>query len=835
MNEPLPPPEQGLARPPGGRPAPAAPARLVAALALLWSLTQVWMAAPWSWRSGNGALDDGGLRVLHLGFALLLAFLAGSAERPPRGRPSRAGLVPGLLAVACLAGGLAWRPAPQDAPGLLALCGAGLGMVLLLEATRRILGAPLAVLALLLLAYEWADASLVAAGHGFVELVRHQWFSTDGVFGTALGVSARLVFLFVLFGALLERAGAGAYFLRLAFALCGRRRGGSAQAAVLAAGLNGLVSGASATTVATSGARSLALMRRAGLTRETAGGVLTAAAVGGQLMPPVMGTAAFLMVEYLGLPYADILRHAVLPALLAYLALLYAVHLDAAGPAGHAAPVGSSGGWWRPLAGPVLGIAGLAGLSLLTWHGLGWLYAALGEQALPGFGVLSLLAYLAALVTAARHRPSPPDGHETVARARTVLLSGLHHWLPLGVLIGCLTVARLPPAQAAFWGVLCAAVILLTQRPLLGWLTGNAHGRAAFREGMADLGAGLSAGARHMVGIAIATATAGMIVGAVAQTGAGALLTGLLDGLSGGHLFVVLPLVALCCLLLGAGLPTTANYIVVSSLLVPAIAELGQRGGLSLPVIAVHLFVFYFGALAAAMPPGGRAVQAAADLAGGDPLATGRIAIRLGLCVAVLPFLFLFDGNLLLLEGLHARSLLDALVTAFALLLLVAAAGEAWLTRSRWYERLALVLVAFTLVRPGIWLDGLATTYREVPSARLTDVLGAAREGERLRVQLHGVDAFGAAQVLDLRLPVLAGGGGAERLERLGLQVRETDGRTRIEAVAPGSPADAAGLMEGQTVLAVHAPRPRLAPEWFWLPALALLGLVAWRQRRRAG
>ncbi|WP_244086610.1 TRAP transporter permease, partial [Aeromonas caviae] len=541
------------------------------------------------------------------------------------------------------------------------------------------------------LAGPWMPSLLAHRGVSLHALANHQWITTEGVFGIALGVSTSFVFLFVLFGALLERAGAGHYFIQLAFSLLGHLRGGPAKAAVVASALTGVISGSSIANVVTTGTFTIPMMKRVGFSKEKAGAVEVASSVNGQIMPPVMGAAAFLMVEYVGIPYVEIIKHAFLPAAISYIALLYIVHLEALKlgmqPIGNRQPRP----WLRRLTGFAFGAALISGLSMAVYYGLGWLKPVLGDYALPGISVLLAVAYLGLLKIAASNAPLPAEDPDKpldeLPETRAVLLSGLHFLLPVVVLVWCLMVERLSPGLSAFWGSVMLIIILLTQRPLLNWLrTDGKHDYGSFTDGVVDLREGLIAGARNMIGIGIATATAGIIVGAVSQTGVGLVLADLVEFLSMGNLLLMLILTALLSLILGMGLPTTANYIVVSSLLAPVIVTLGQQNGLIVPLIAVHLFVFYFGIMADVTPPVGLASFAAAAVSKGDPIKTGITAFYYSLRTAALPFLFIFNTDLLLINVDFAHGVLIFFVATIAMLIFAAATQGFFLVKSRWYE-----------------------------------------------------------------------------------------------------------------------------------------------------
>ena len=379
--------EELIAKDVGARLPEGVMAKLIAGLALLWSLFQLWIASPLPFMLRTGVFNNTEARSIHLAFALLLAFLAYPAfKRSPRDRVPLIDIALGLIAAAS-AGylfiayeQLAQRPGNLTTMDLVTAC---IGIPLLLEATRRALGPALAVIALIFLGYSLAGpympGLLAHRGVSFTALANHQWITTEGVFGIALGVSTSFVFLFVLFGALLERAGAGHYFIQLAFSLLGHFRGGPAKAAVVASGMTGLISGSSIANVVTTGTFTIPMMKRTGFSAEKAGAVEVASSVNGQIMPPVMGAAAFLMVEYVGIPYVEVIKHAFLPALISYIALVYIVHLESLKLGLTALPRANvAKPWMQRLIGFAFGAALISGVSLAVYYGLGWLKPALG-------------------------------------------------------------------------------------------------------------------------------------------------------------------------------------------------------------------------------------------------------------------------------------------------------------------------------------------------------------------------------------------------------------------------------------------------------------------------
>ena len=410
--------------------------------------------------------------------------------------------------------------------------------------------------------------------------------------------------------------------------------------------------------------------------------------------------------------------------------------------------------------------------------------------------------------------------------------SGLHFLLPVGVLIWCLMVVRLSPSLSAFWATALMIFILLTQRPLFAKFRGE-NGNGAWARGFNDLIDGLITGARNMIGIGIATAAAGIIVGAVSQTGVGAVLAALVEFLSQGQIMLILIFTAILSLILGMGLPTTANYIVVSSLLAPVIVALGQQNGLIVPLIAVHLFVFYFGIMADVTPPVGLASFAAAAVSGGDPIRTGFVAFFYSLRTALLPFLFIFNTDILLIDVTPLQGLFVFIVATLAMLIFTAGSQGFFITKSRIWESLALILIAFTLFRPGFWMDMISPPFNETPPTQIVESIGSLEPGSEMRALVNGLDDVGDPVSLTMIIKVGDEPTGAERLEAYGLEILEQDGKVIVDNATFDSPAQLAGFDFDQEIIKVLVPINQTPKQLLYLPALGLLGFIYVLQRRR--
>lgn len=831
----------------GGRNPGPLVSRLILVVCLAWSLFQLWIASPLPFALGIGVFNDTQSRAIHLAFAILLAYLAYPAfGRSPRDRVPIADWVFAIVGAACASylfvfyRELATRPGQPITQDLVV---GVVGIVLLLEATRRALGLPMVIVAAVFLLYTFAGPympDLIAhKGASLSRAMSHQWLTTEGVFGVALGVSSGFIFLFVLFGSLLDKAGAGNYFIQSAFALLGHMRGGPAKAAVVSSAATGIISGSSIANVVTTGTFTIPLMKRVGYRADQAGAVEVSSSVNGQLMPPVMGAAAFLMVEYVGIPYTQVIKHAFLPAIISYIALFYIVHLEALKSELTGLPRRSQAGPLQRLLSFGTTVAGFLVLAGAVYYGIGWIKQAAGAAAIWIVGVGLLLAYLGLLWVGSRQPELRHDDPNApvfeLPETRPTLLAGLHYLLSVVVLIWCLMIEQMSPALSAFWATLFMIFVMLTQRPLVAALRGRGGYGAAARLGVADLIGGLEAGARNMIGIGVATAAAGIIVGTVSLTGIGLVMTEVVELLSGGNLMLMLVLVAFISLVLGMGLPTTANYIVVSTLMAPVVVELGAQSGLLVPLIAVHLFVFYFGLMADVTPPVGLASFAAAAIARTDPIKTGVTAFFYSMRTAILPFLFIFNTQLLMIGIDSTWHLVLTVASAVAAMLVFAAATQGYfLVRSRWWETVALLLVTFTLFRPGFWWDMVYPPYEARPATELMKLVEEAPAGASKRIWVEGTNLDGKDIRKGVLLPLGEGGPARERLRRIGLTVVPLGSEMQIAQVQFGSRAEKLGLEQGFKVASIEMPASRPDKEWMFLPALVLLGAVVFLQRGRA-
>ncbi|MDO9570003.1 MAG: TRAP transporter permease [Hydrogenophaga sp.] len=830
----------------GGRAPGPWMSRMLLAVALAWSVFQLWIASPLPFSLGILVFNDTETRAIHLGFAVFLSYMAYPAfRRSPRAYVPITDWIFALVGTFCATylfffySELATRPG-QPTP--MDVYTGAVGIVLLLEATRRVLGLPMVIVALVFLGYTFGGAYMpdMIAHRGFSlnRAMSHQWLTTEGVFGVALGVSSGFIFLFVLFGSLLDKAGAGNYFIKSAFALLGHMRGGPAKAAVLSSAATGIISGSSIANVVTTGTFTIPLMKRVGYRPDQAGAVEVSSSVNGQIMPPVMGAAAFLMVEYVGIPYIEVMKHAFLPAIISYIALLYIVHLEALKANMVGLPRRGNATAGSRLMSFAMTVAGFIVLSGAVYWGIGWIKTVMGDAAVWVVGAGLLAAYVGLLWFGARQPALELDDPNApvfeLPETGPTVKSGLHYLLAVVVLIWCLMVEQMSPGLSAFWATLFMIFVMVTQKPIIAAFRGQGGLGVATRQGFVDLIDGLATGARNMIGIGVATAAAGIIVGTVSLTGVGLVMTELVELLSGGNLMLMLVLVALISLILGMGLPTTANYIVVSTLMAPVVVELGAQSGLIVPLIAVHLFVFYFGLMADVTPPVGLASFAAAAIARADPIKTGITAFYYSMRTAILPFLFIFNTQLLLMGLTGPLHLVLTVVSATVAMLVFAAATQGFfLVKSRWYETLALLLITFTLFRPGFWWDMLYPPFDEVPAAQMTALIEQAPARSGKRIWIEGMNMDGKDIRKGVLLPLGEPGTARERLASSGLTVMAQGDDLLIAAVKFGSPAAKLGIEQGYRIVSAEVPSDRPAKEWLFIPALALLLLVIGLQRAR--
>ncbi|MFZ5648617.1 MAG: TRAP transporter permease [Bacillota bacterium] len=588
-------------------------ARVVAAIAISFSIFQLYTA-------NFGVLDAHLQRAVHLSFAMSLVFLLYPTRRG--WDRSRLHWFDVFLAVLAAAAPLYIVHFYQDLvmrAGMLSpedVAVGALGVFFVLEAARRVVGWPIVTVAGIFLVYAFAGPYIPGIfahqGVDLKHLVGHLYFTTEGIFGIPLGVSSTFIFLFILFGAFLDKTGMGKFFIDLANAVAGWAAGGPAKVAVISSALEGTVSGSSVANTVGSGSFTIPMMKSLGYRPEFAGAVEAAASTGGQLMPPVMGAAAFLMIEFIGVPYITIIKAALIPAILYFTGIWIGVHLEAKK-------------------------SGLKGIP---------------RNQLPKIGRL--------------------------------LLERGHLLLPLVAII-YLLVAGYTPMKAALGAIFLAVVAAMLRR--------------STRLPFSGLVSALEQGARSALGVIIACATAGIIIGVITKTGLGLKMASSLIEIAQGYLLPTLFFIMITSIILGMGVPTTANYVITSTIAAPAVIQLG------VPVLAAHMFVFYFGIIADVTPPVALAAYAGAGIARGNPLLTGVQASKLAIAAFLVPYIFVLSPSLLLIDATFT-GILHMMVTSVIGMVGVGAAVAGYLiTRTAWFERLLFFAGGLLLIDPSMVTD----------------------------------------------------------------------------------------------------------------------------------
>lgn len=822
--------------------------------ALCWTFFQLWFASPIPFSLGFGIFNESEARSIHLGTAMFLGFLAYPMFKKQTKKIPFYDWALALLAGFC--GGylyifyqeLAYRP---GLPTQMDIWAGALGVILLFEVTRRALGAPMAVLAIVFVLYclfgPYMPEVIAHRGYSVQRLVTHMW-SAEGAFGVATGVSVSYIFIFVLLGALLDRCGGGNYLVQVSFALLGHLRGGPAKVAVVSSAVNGIVSASSVANVVTGGIFTIPLMKKAGYGGIRAGAIETAASVDGQIMPPVMGAAAFLMIEYVGIPYTDVIKHAILPAVISYISLFYIVHLEAM-KLGIEPMIGA--GPEKTFRQKVIGW-GIGISSIFIVLGAVY-YIGTGVQALFGktavwvlLGIIIAL-YLYLLRVAAKHDdlaqdisvtdPVRPEPWPTVR-------AGLFFLIPIGILVWCLSIEQLSAGLSAFYAVCSLVVLMLTQRPLFAFFRNENNIAEETIRGIKETLGGLEGGARNMIGIAVACGTAGVIVGAISLTGLGLRMTAFVELVSMGNVFLMLLFTGLVCLILGLGMPTTANYILMATLMAPVIVELGAQSGLIIPLIAVHMFVFYFGLMADITPPVGLATFAAAAISGEDPIKTGIQGFKYAMRTVILPFIFVFNPLILLIGIENWWNLFLIITGAIIACLAFAAATLFWFrTKSRWYETLILLIASFMFFRPDWYLDRYEPEYLTVEASEAFEVAAGLREGGRFVAVISGMNVEGdeLSKTVAVALPTPPAEHGDDleqvgrnRLQQAGVSLMEFGGRTMVSNVRFGSVAAKQSWQSNWDLEEVLVKNPNRPSEVvIFIPGMLLIAFVWWLQGLR--
>lgn len=644
---------------------------LVPIIAVAWSLFQLSIS---SWL----LMDSIAIRAIHLAFALVLLFLNIPFFKKPRpffkflsARDHISWndyLCAALGALSALYLYFDWEGIANRSgmPTTTDVVFGVMLLVLLLEAARRALGPALSVIAITFSLYAYFGPYmpdiLAFRGVSVNRYLSQITLSGEGIYGIPLDVSARVVFLYVLLGALLEKAGAGKFFIDLALCFLGRFKGGPAKAAVLASGFTGMVSGSSIANIVTTGTFTIPLMKKVGYPAKKAAAIEVAASTDGQLAPPIMGAAAFIIAEYVNVPYIAVVKAAAIPAFASYVALLYITHIEAS----------------------KLGLRGLR------------------KDELPNL--------------------------------KKTLIGGLHFLLPIAALLYELIYLRHSPDKSAFNSILWLLLVVFCKdmydgRGSVGFVAN------ALKKSLATIYDGLASGAKNMVTVAVACASAGIIVGVV-NMGIGGMITQIVEQLSGGNIYLMLIITAIASLLIGMGLPTTATYIVMASLTAPIIVQVGGLNDFIVPLMAAHLFCFYFGILADDTPPVGLASYAAAALARSDPIPTGIQGFMYDIRTSILPFMFIFNSDLIL-HNINSWPL-GILIFIMACIgtCAFASATQGWfLMKNKWYDLFILLGISLIMFRPELLANFLSLPNKYLAYPIGLVILGAFYMFQKMRLK----------------------------------------------------------------------------------------------------
>ena len=618
-------------------------------IAVSWVLFQLYTASATEY-----ILTATKVRSIHLAFAIALAFLHFPTLKKQKGPSFLWGRkkIPILDLGFAVLGGLAALYITIDYLGIAERAGLpsatdivfGITLViLLLEATRRAIGPALSVIALLFTLYSffapYMPGLLAARGVSVSRYISQVSLTTEGIFGIPLDVSAKVVFLFVLFGAMLNRSGGGQYFIKLALSMVGKYKGGAAKAAVVGSGLTGMISGSSIANIVTTGTFTIPLMKKVGYPAKKAAAIEVAASTDGQIAPPIMGAAAFIIAEYVNIPYLEVVKAAAVPAFASYATLFFITHLEA---------------------------------SKLNIRGL--------------------------------HK-------DEIANFLETLKEGFRFLFPVFFLIYHLVFLRHSPELSAYYAVAMTGAIMIIHPLYLAWKKSESLW-LAFKGAVENIVLSFVDCSKNMIPVALATATAGIIV-AVVSMGLGGLITEIVQTLSMGNVYLMLVITAIASLIIGMGLPTTATYIVMASLIAPALVTVGAINGIVIPLISAHLFCFYFGILADDTPPVGLAAYAASAIAGSNPIETGVQGFLYDIRTAIIAFMFIFNTDLILYNVSSVLHGVFIFVAACLGCFAFASATQGWfLTKNKPIEFVLFLFATTLFLIPNVYAEEFSLPHR---------------------------------------------------------------------------------------------------------------------------
>lgn len=626
--------EEGITRKVGGN-----IGTIVFIIGVLWAFFHFYTA-------GAGQLTASLQRSAHLSVALALCFLYFPINKKNEESFKRIPIYDILLALISFAAvfyvfiyyeDLAHR---VGRPEIMDLVFGGITVLAVLEASRRAFGWVLPIVTMVFLFYAYAGPYMpdviAHRGYGLRRVIDHLYLTGEGIFGIPVGVAASFVFVFVIFGSFFQTSGAGLYMVQLAYAMLGKTKGGPAKAAVVGSGFMGSIVGSSVANTVVTGSITIPMMKKAGYKPEVAGGIETAASTDGQFLPPIMGAAAFIMAEFTGIPYHQIIIHAALPAIVSYIALLLMVHLEA-----------------------------------------------------DKTGI----------------KPLPP---EEIPKFIPTFLSGIYFWFPVIVLIYYLLILRYTPLTAGFYGIVAMLLISLILKLVQGYKdirAGSDNPLMVYLNQLVAMGKefidGLDSAAKAMAGIGVACACAGIIVGVISLTGLGLRMTILFAVFAGDNLLLLLFLAAGMSLILGMGLPTTAKYVIMAALVAPAVLFVEP----TLPVVAVHLFILYYAILADDTPPVGVAAYSAAAIARSDPIRTGIQGFKLDMGAFLLPFMFVYNTQFLLIDTTWYKAALVVGTSIFGIYCFSTVIQRWFFTKLKLWEMAVMLAISISMIWPSILTD----------------------------------------------------------------------------------------------------------------------------------
>lgn len=739
-------------------------------VAIFWSCFQLWIASPLPYFLAdfgiNLVISDSQSRIIHLALALLLCF---SSERYAPSKWKNIFYILGIFGFVAVIHNFVFFEQIALNAGIVSsfqIIVSIVGILILMVATQQSIGFPIVVIGSIFIFYTMFGNHLPMIishkGHDLGQVAYQQWLSSEGIFGVALGVSSDFIFLFVLFGGFLEASGASNFFIKLAFAWLGKLKNGAAKATIIGSALMGIMSGSSVATTITIGTMTIPLMKKAGFSGEKAGGIQIAAGVNGQITPPIMGAAAFLMAEFLSIPYSDIIKYALLPSIVIYFSLFYSVHLERT----ESLFEKKEYQFWNSfkhflqvmsvfaMAFVICGLCIAGFYFLMQGFSLGANAHFPGLKSLFGGSIIGailflILSYLVVIYLQFKfiyadinkiheHNEKIDDLREYIDNANplNVLLGGFHYLIPIFILLWLLTIERMSSASSVFWSTVAVLVIIFTHNNLLYILHKQANAKYLFEEFKEDIGfviAAMKSSSKSMVGIALATAVSGIIIGSISQTGISQAFVDILETVARDNILIILITTSIICIILGMGMPTTACYMIVSSLMVPVIFEITQDKGMNVAPVALHFFVFYFGLMADITPPVGLASYAAAAISGANPIKTAIYGLQYNKNVLLLPFIFVYNNDLLFYKITVGKMVFTTICALLGSMAFVSSMKGYFLTKNKFYETAALLIIGISFFNPNLMVNLLQKPYQKINFEKLQENFANFNEDKKTK------------------------------------------------------------------------------------------------------